>query len=164
MKLDQIDLNILRLMQENGRLSNHDLARQVGLSPSPCWRRLRRLETAGIIDHYAAILDGEKAGFHLIAFVHVMLEKHQMEMLDQFDQAICERPEVLEYYSMSGDYDFLMKVIARSIKDYELFQTAFLMRLPVVRSVSTSFVLKQKKHTTRLPLRLLEARVVQGDD
>lgn len=155
-KLDQIDFNILRLMQENGRLSNHDLAKQVGLSPSPCWRRVKRLEDEGIIDHYAAILDGEKAGFHLIAFAHVMLEKHQMEMLDQFDAAICERPEVLEYYSMSGDCDFLMKVVSRSIKEYEEFQTGFLMRLPVVRSVSTSFVLKQMKHTTRLPLRMLE--------
>jgi len=155
-KLDRIDFSILRLLQENGRLSNHDLARQVGLSPSPCWRRVKRLEEDGIIDHYAALLSAEKAGFHLIAFAHVMLEKHQMEMLDQFDAAICERPEVLEYYSMSGDYDFLLKVISRNIREYEDFQTGFLMRLPVVRSISTSFVLKQKKHTTKLPLRLLE--------
>jgi len=82
-----------------------------------------------------------------------------MEMLDQFDAAICERPEVLEYYAISGEYDFLLKVIACNIKEYEDFQTSFLMRLPVVRSLSTSFVLKQKKHTTRLPLRLLEAAV-----
>ncbi|PHZ85608.1 Lrp/AsnC family transcriptional regulator [Paremcibacter congregatus] len=156
-KLDSIDFNILRELQENGRLSNHDLAKRVGLSPSPCWRRAKRLEDEGIIDHYAAILNAEKAGFHLIAFAHVMLEKHQMEMLEQFDEAICQRPEVLEYYSMSGDYDFLMKVTTRNIKEYEDFQTGFLMRLPVVRSVSTSFVLKQKKHTTRLPLRLLES-------
>ncbi|NOZ43472.1 MAG: Lrp/AsnC family transcriptional regulator [Alphaproteobacteria bacterium] len=155
-KLDQIDFRILRLLQEHGRLSNHDLARKVGLSPSPCWRRVKRLEEDGIIDHYAAILDAEKAGFQLIAFAHVMLEKHQMAMLDQFDEAICERPEVLEYYSMSGDYDFLLKVISRNIKEYEDFQTGFLMRLPVVRSISTSFVLKQKKHITHLPLRLLE--------
>lgn len=155
-KLDSIDFNILRELQDNGRLSNHDLAKRVGLSPSPCWRRVKRLEDEGILNHYAAILDPESAGFHLIAFAHVMLEKHQMEMLDQFDEAICERPEVLEYYSMSGDYDFLMKVIARNMKDYEEFQTGFLMRLPVVRSVSTSFVLKQKKHTTRLPLRMIE--------
>ncbi|VAV93927.1 Transcriptional regulator, AsnC family [hydrothermal vent metagenome] len=155
-KLDQIDFKILRLMQENGRLSNHDLAKQVGLSPSPCWRRVKRLEEDGIIDHYTAILDGEKAGFDLIAYAHVMLEKHQMKMLDQFDEAIRERPEVLEYYSMSGEYDFLMKVISRNIKEYEDFQTGFLMHLPMVRSVSTSFVLKQKKYTTRLPLTLLE--------
>jgi len=156
-KLDRIDFSILRLLQGNGRLSNHDLARQVGLSPSPCWRRVKRLEEDGIIDHYAALLSAEQAGFHLIAFAHVMLEKHQMEMLDQFDAAICDRPEVLEYYSMSGDYDFLLKVISRNIREYEDFQTGFLMRLPVVRSISTSFVLKQKKHTTKLPLRLLEA-------
>lgn len=154
--LDAIDFNILRELQDNGRLSNHELAKRVGLSPSPCWRRVKRLEDEGILDHYAAILDPERSGFHLIAFAHVMLEKHQMEMLDQFDEAICQRPEVLEYYSMSGEYDFLMKVIARNMKDYEEFQTGFLMRLPVVRSVSTSFVLKQKKHTTRLPLRMIE--------
>jgi len=156
LKLDQIDFKILSLMQDNGRLSNHDLAKRVGLSPSPCWRRVKRLEDDGIIDHYAAILAGEKVGFHLIAFAHVMLEKHQIEMLDQFDAAICERPEVLEYYSMSGEHDFLLKVISRNIKEYEDFQTGFLMRLPVVRSISTSFVLKQKKHTTKLPLSLLD--------
>ncbi len=156
LKMDQIDFKILRELQDNGRLSNHDLAKRIGLSSSPCWRRVKRLEDEGIVDHYAAILNAEKSGFHLIAFAHVMLEKHQMETLVQFDEAIHQRPEVQEYYSMSGDYDFLMKVIARNIKEYEEFQTGFLMRLPVVRSVSTSFVLKQKKHTTRLPLSLVE--------
>jgi len=156
MNLDQIDFKILRELQGNGRLSNHDLAKRVGLSPSPCWRRVKKLEDEGIIDHYAAILDPEKTGFNLLAYAQVMLEKHQMDQLDEFDQMIRERDEVLEYYSMSGDCDFLLKVITKNIKEYEEFQTQFLMRLPVVRSVSTSFVLKQNKHTTRLPLRYLE--------
>ena len=156
MGLDQIDFNILRELQQDGRLSNHELAKRVGLSPSPCWRRVKKLEDDGIIDHYTAILNSEKAGFDLVAYAHVMLEKHQLEMLDQFNKAIGERAEVLEYYSMSGDYDFLLKVITKNIKEYEEFQTKFLMSLPIVRSVSTSFVLKQNKHTTCLPLRFVE--------
>ncbi|WP_321397781.1 Lrp/AsnC family transcriptional regulator [Emcibacter sp.] len=156
MKLDNIDFNILRELQADGRLSNNDLAQKVGLSPSPCWRRVRRLEEEGIISQYVALLDPDKIGLPIIAYCQVMLEKHQLDQSDQFDQMIGERAEVLEYYSMSGDYDFLLKVISRSIKEYEEFQTQFLMRLPVVRSVSTSFVLKQKKHTTRLPLRFVD--------
>jgi Lrp/AsnC family leucine-responsive transcriptional regulator len=156
MKLDHIDFNILRELQQDGRLSNNDLAQKVGLSPSPCWRRVKRLEEEGIIDQYVALLDPDKIGLPIVAYCQVMLEKHQLDQSDQFDQMIGERPEVLEYYSMSGDYDFLLKVISRSIKEYEEFQTRFLMRLPVVRSTSTSFVLKQKKHTTHLPLRFVD--------
>lgn len=156
MSLDKIDCSILRELQADGRLSNHDLAKRVGLSPSPCWRRVKRLEDEGIIDHYVAVLNPEKVGLHLIAYVHVTLEKHQMEMRDQFDEVISQYDEVLEYYAMSGDYDFLLKVIAPSIKAYEEFQTKFLMSLPVVRSIRSSFVLKQNKHITRLPLGLIE--------
>ena len=137
-------------------MSNQELATRVGLSPSPCWRRVKRLEEEGIIKQYVALLDPDRIGLPIMAYCQVMLEKHQLDQSDQFDQMIRERAEVLEYYSMSGDYDFLLKVISRSIREYEEFQTQFLMRLPVVRSVSTSFVLRQKKHTTRLPLRFVE--------
>ena len=156
MVLDHIDFNILRELQSDGRLSNQELATRVGLSPSPCWRRVKRLEEEGIIKQYVALLDPDRIGLPIMAYCQVMLEKHQLVQSDQFDQMIRERAEVLEYYSMSGDYDFLLKVISRSIREYEEFQTQFLMRLPVVRSVSTSFVLRQKKHTTRLPLRFVE--------
>ncbi|WP_138379386.1 Lrp/AsnC family transcriptional regulator [Luteithermobacter gelatinilyticus] len=156
MVLDHIDFNILRELQSDGRLSNQELATRVGLSPSPCWRRVKRLEEEGIIKQYVALLDPDRIGLPIMAYCQVMLEKHQLDQSDQFDQMIRERAEVLEYYSMSGDYDFLLKVISRSIREYEEFQTQFLMRLPVVRSVSTSFVLRQKKHTTRLPLRFVE--------
>lgn len=152
--LDPIDFRILRELQRDARISNHDLAKRVGLSPSPCWRRVKRLEETGVIASYAALLDPEKVGLQLMAYAQVHLENHHHETVRQFDEAIESRPEILECCSMSGDYDYLLKVVVGSIKAYEEFQRSFLSQIPAVRSVSTSFVLKHKKQTTELPLAL----------
>ncbi|RMF11203.1 MAG: Lrp/AsnC family transcriptional regulator [Alphaproteobacteria bacterium] len=147
-----MDVKILTALQQNARMSNQDLAQQVGLSPSPCWRRVRRLEQEGIIRRYAALLDPEQVGLHLTAFAHVSLENHHSETVQQFTAAIQSQDSVLECFSTSGEYDYLLRVVAPSMADYETFLSGVLMQIPAVRSVNTSFVLKCNKSTTTLPL------------
>ncbi len=149
---DQVDFRILKELQRDARISNHDLAKKVGLSPSPCWRRVRRLEEAGVIRTYAALVEPESVGLTITAYAHVHLENHHGETVHEFDEAIRNRPEILECCSMSGDYDYLLKVMVSSIKAYEEFQRTFLTQIAAIRSVSTSFVLDHKKQTTELPL------------
>ncbi len=150
--IDAMDVKILAELQMNGRISNHDLADKVGLSPSPCWRRVRRLEEDGIIQRYTALLQPDAVGLHITAYAHVMLENHHGETVEAFDQAIEAAAPVLECCSTSGEYDYLLKVTAPSMSAYENFLSTVLLQIPAVRSVSTSFVLKQKKNTTTLPL------------
>lgn len=150
--LDPMDVKILHEIQANARISNHELAERVGLSPSPCWRRMRRLEDDGVIDRYTALLNPEAVGLHITAYAHVMLENHHAETVRIFDDMIASQPAVLECCSTSGEYDYLLKVVAPSMSAYEAFLSGTLMPSPAVRSVSTSFVLKQKKATTTLPL------------
>jgi DNA-binding Lrp family transcriptional regulator len=154
---DSIDFKILRELQRDARVSNHDLAKRVGLSPSPCWRRVKRLEETGVIQGYAALLDPESVGLNLVAYAQVHLENHHGETVREFDEAVESRPEILECCSMSGDYDYLLKVVVANIKAYEEFQRTFLTQIRAIRSVSTSFVLKHKKQTTELPLALTAA-------
>jgi len=151
-ELDAMDVKILTELQNNARISNHDLAQKVGLSPSPCWRRVKRLEEEGVIERYAALLASEEVGLHLTAFAHVSLENHQRETVEQFNAAIHAQDAVLECFSTSGEYDYLVRVIAPSMADYETFMSSVLMQIPAVRSVNTSFVLKCNKSTTNLPL------------
>lgn len=150
--LDPMDVKILTELQNNARISNHDLAQRVGLSPSPCWRRVRRLEEDGVISRYATLLAGEAVGLHLTAFAHVSLENHQAETVDRFNAAIQQEDAVLECFSTSGEYDYLIRVIAPSMADYEAFLSGVLMQISAVRSVNTSFVLKCNKSTTNLPI------------
>lgn len=151
-ELDPMDVKILSELQKNARVSNHDLAQRVGLSPSPCWRRVKRLEEDGIIRRYAALLDPEQVGLHLTAFAHISLENHHSATVQEFDTAIQSEDAVLECFSTSGEYDYLVRVITPSIADYEAFLSSVLMQIPAVRSVNTSFVLKCNKSTTTLPL------------
>lgn len=150
--LDAMDIKILSELQQNARISNHDLADAVGLSPSPCWRRVRRLEESGAVERYAALLKPEAVGLHITAYAHVMLENHHSETVKVFDEAIATQSAVLECCSTSGEYDYLLKVVAPSMSAYEAFLSSVLLQISAVRSVSTSFVLKQKKATTMLPL------------
>lgn len=151
-EIDAVDVRILAEIQKNARISNHDLAEKIGLSPSPCWRRMRRLEDKGVISRYAALLSPEAVGLHITAYAHVMLENHHAETVSIFDALVEGQDAVLECCSTSGEYDYLLKVIAPSMAGYETFLSGVLLQCPAVRSVSTSFVLKQKKATTSLPL------------
>jgi Lrp/AsnC family leucine-responsive transcriptional regulator len=150
--LDRLDRRILDELQADGRLSNQELAKRVGLSPAPCWRRLRRLEKDGLIAGHVTLLNAAAIGLPITAYAMVTLENHHPETVKQFDQMVSERPEVLECHSMSGTNDYLLRIVAASIEDYERFMSSHLLQLRAVRSVNTSFVLRTRKQTTRLPV------------
>jgi DNA-binding Lrp family transcriptional regulator len=150
--LDRLDRRILDELQAEARISNQELAKRVGLSPAPCWRRLRRLENAGLIAGHVTLLNAQAIGLPILAYAQVSLENHHPESVRQFDQMIAERPEVLECHSMSGTNDYLLRIVAASIEAYEKFMSTHLLQLRAVRSVNTSFVLRTKKFTTRLPV------------
>lgn len=151
-RLDKFDRLILDALQSDGRLSNQDLAERIGLSAAPCWRRVKRLEGEGLIDGYTAQLDHDKLGLNVTAFTFVSLENHHPGSVEAFDKVISERPEVLECYSLSGQHDFLLRIVARDLASYEEFLSRHVLGVASVRSASTSFVLKRKKFTTRIPL------------
>ena len=150
--LDRLDRRILEELQADARIANQELAKRVGLSPAPCWRRLRRLESAGFIEGYATLLNASAIGLPILAYALVSLENHHPESVRRFDQLVKERPEVLECHSMSGANDYLLRIVAASMESYEHFLSTQLLQLAAVRSVNTSFVLRTKKLTTRLPV------------
>ena len=152
MKLDKQDVSILEAMQKDGRLSNRDLAKAVSLSPSPSWRRLRALEDAGVISHYAAVVDREQVGLSIMGFAHVTLHDHSSEKVKRFDRAIMRAPQVLECHATSGEHDYMLKVVAPDMASYQDFLSEYLLKIGVVRTVNTSFALKQQKSTTALPM------------
>lgn len=150
--LDGIDIRILTQLQRNGRISNVELARAVGLSPSPCLRRVRDLEQSGVIDRYAAVLDQRKAGLDLSVFVQVTLERQIERALETFERAVADRPEVMECYLMTGDSDYLLRVVVADVTAYEQFLKNHLTRIPGVASIKSSFALNRVKYETALPL------------
>ena len=150
--LDRLDRRILDELQADARISNQELAKRVGLSPAPCWRRLRRLEEEGFIAGYATLLSAPAIGLPIQAYALVSLENHHPQTVRQFDQLVRERAEVLECHSMSGPNDYLLRIVAASMDAYEQFLSTRVLQLPGVRSVNTSFVLRTKKFTTRLPV------------
>lgn len=152
MQFDRFDLAILAQLQENGRISNRDLAERVGLSPAPCWRRLRQLEKQGVIERYAALLNAEQCGLSIVAFAHISLDNHHAETVEAFDAAIQQADQVLECYMTSGEYDYMLKVLVADMAAYERFFSETLMQVPGIRNVSTSFSLRHKKLTTAIPL------------
>ena len=152
MNLDRYDLAILRTLQANGRISNRELAEHVGLSPAPCWRRLRALEDSGVIRHYSALLNAGELGLSILAFAHISLENHHAQTVEEFDRVIQRADEVLECHMTSGEYDYMLKVVARDMNAYEQFLSDVLMQVEAVRNVSTSFSLRHKKLTTAVPL------------
>lgn len=150
--LDDYDRRILGVLQQDARISNQQLAKEVGLSPSPCWRRVRRLEEQGVIEQFVTRLSRQVLGFPVLAYVQISLEDHHPDTVREFDDMIRRCDEVQECCSLSGQYDYLIKVVARDMEGYEDFLSGKLLRLAGVQSANTSFVLKQKKSTTALPL------------
>ncbi|MGD9868576.1 MAG: Lrp/AsnC family transcriptional regulator [Hyphomicrobiales bacterium] len=151
-KLDDIDRRLLTALQENGRLTATELAERIGLTTSPCLRRLRILEQAGIIRSYAALLDQEKVGLPVSVFVSVKLERQREEALDTFEQAMRRCPEVVECYLMTGTRDYLLRVVAEDLSAYERFLKDTLTRVDGVASIESSFALAQVKHSNVLPI------------
>ena len=152
MDLDAIDRRILTELQADARISNAALAEAVGLSPSPCLRRLRALEAAGVIRRYAALLEPAEVGLPISVFVQVTLERQIDRALETFETAIQDRPEVMECYLMTGDADYLLRVVVSDLTAYERFLKEHLTRVSGVASIKSSFALNQVKYSTALPL------------
>jgi len=150
--LDEIDCRILAALQENARISNVDLASQVGISPSPCWRRVRDLEQEGVISCYVTLVDPGSVGLPVSVFIQVSLERQVETALEAFESAILSRPEVMECYLMTGDADYLLRVVVADLSAYERFLMDHLTRIPSVASIKSSFALKQIKYRTALPV------------
>ncbi len=150
--LDPIDRRILEVLQRDARIANVDLAEKVNLSPSPCLRRVRELEAKGVIRRYAALVDPLALGLSVSVFIHVALEKQIERVLDTFEAAIRERPEVMECYLMTGESDYLLRVVVPDMPALERFILDFLTRIPGVGNIKSSFALKQVKYETALPL------------
>jgi Lrp/AsnC family leucine-responsive transcriptional regulator len=150
--IDGIDRRIIAAVQNDGRISTHDLAAQVGLSPSPCARRLRLLEEAGIIKGYTAVIDQTKVGLPVSAFASIKLDRQREEHLDRFARAVAGWPEVADCYLMTGQRDYLMRIVVRDLEAYERFLKDKLTRLDGVASIETSFALGQVKRSETLPL------------
>lgn len=150
--LDEIDRRILARLQEDARISNADLARAVALSPSPCLRRVRALEERGVIRRFVALLDPVALGLGVSVFVQVRLERQVEQALERFEAALLGRPEVLECYLMTGDADYLLRIVVPDLPAYERFLVDHLTRVPGVASIRSSFALKQVKYSTALPL------------
>ncbi|MBW2291461.1 MAG: Lrp/AsnC family transcriptional regulator [Deltaproteobacteria bacterium] len=151
-KIDETDRKLLDLLQRDASLSTADLARRVGLSMSPCWRRIRRLESQGVIRRRVALLDRQQLGFEVTVFASVKLSAHGRQSLPEFESAIEEFCEVVACYVMTGDVDYLLQVVTRDIRSYESFLRNQLLQLPTVREVHSQIALNQLKHTTELPI------------
>jgi len=151
--LDRIDKSILRLMQANGRISNLELADQVGLSPTPCSRRVRRLEESGLIDRHVTLLNPEALGLNLTAIIGISMDRHTPDRFESFEKAIASMPEIIECNIVTGQAaDFLVKVVVRDMQHYEKFLLGRLTRLSGVTGVHSSFVLRQLINKTELPI------------
>lgn len=158
-ELDKIDRKILSVLQTNGRLTNQEVAEKVSLSPSPCLRRIKRLEESGVIRQYAALLDPDKIGLGLLAYVNVRLEKHSdtpagvsRSPRADFAASVANWPEVVACYAMTGEMDYLLRVHVEDMEHFSHFMMETLLKHPVVLDVKSSFALQRVKDTTALPL------------
>jgi len=150
--IDEYERRILAVLQRNGRASTQELSDTVGLSASPCWRRVKRLEEEGYITRYAAILDGKKLGLRAFAYVHVSLTNHSEESINTFNDFVATNEQVVECCSITGDSDYVLKVAAMDPEGLELFVMKRLLRLGVVRNATTNFILRQNKVAAALPI------------
>lgn len=150
--MDDVDLKILRELQAQPEIPLTELAPRIGLSQTPCWRRLKKLEQEGVILGRAILLDPASLGLSINVFAHIKLTSHQEETLEALEQAVEEHPEIIECFSMSGDSDYMLRIVAQSIEAYERYLKRKLSHLPGVASVKSSFALKCVKDTRALPL------------
>ncbi|APR35996.1 Lrp/AsnC family transcriptional regulator [Paraburkholderia sp. SOS3] len=151
-RLDRIDIGILNELQQNARITNSELARAVNLSPTPCFNRVRALDKLGLFRQQVTLLNPEVLGLQINVFIQVSLEKQVEDGLRRFEQAIDERPEVMECYLMTGDADYLLRVVMPDIHALERFIVDHLTKIPGVSNIRSSFALKQVRYKTALPL------------
>lgn len=153
LKMDEIDSRILRGLQKDGRIPNNILAEKVGLSPSPCLRRVKNLEDSGAIDRYVAILNPQAVGLNLTVFVRIWLQSQGEETVEHFCREVARLPEVVECHLMVGDCDFILRVVATDLNAYRQFQIKHLARIKGVQSIKTELPMQTIKQTTELPVR-----------
>lgn len=149
--LDKTDHAILTILQQDASLAVADVARRVGLSVTPCWRRIQRLEEQGVIRRRVALLDGRRIGAGLSVFVAVRTNEHNADWLKMFSEAVSQMPEVVEFYRMSGDVDYLLRVVVGDMSEYDAFYKTLIGKVKLT-DVSSSFAMEQIKYTTALPL------------
>lgn len=150
--MDKIDIKILQHLQKDGRASAQQVSEQVGLSAAPVWRRVKALEAGGAIQGYFAKVDRSKVGLQACMFAQVSLERHSAQIVENFERSVRDAPEILECYAVTGDSDFLLKIVVASPEAYDAFLHRFLFNLPGVRQTRTIVALREIKHDTKLPL------------
>ena len=151
-KLDAIDRRILALIQADASLTSAEIAERAGLTQPPCWRRIRRLEETGVIEKRVGLLNQRKLGLNVTVITRIKLSAHGRQALPEFEADISAFPEVLECYTMMGEYDLLLKIVTRDIAHYEAFFRKHLSQMPTVQEIHSNVALSQIKFTTELPL------------
>ena len=150
--LDEIDLKILRILQRSADMNINDIGAKVGLSHTPCWRRIRKMQDNGVIQSQVCKLDSEKVGLDVSIFVFVRLDIHSSEVLEAFEAATQSVPEIMQCYTMSGEFDYLLRVVVATVRDYEKTVKGQLLQLPHVGVMNSHFALSEIKNTTALPI------------
>ncbi|MCD2181273.1 Lrp/AsnC family transcriptional regulator [Rhizobium sp. GN54] len=151
-EIDQSGLRLLRLLQQDCSLALADLAERAGMSQSTAWRKVQDLEAAGVIRRRVALLDARRLDLKLCVIAHVTLDDHHEEAIESFSAVVRTHPEIMECYALSGAFDYMLKIRAADVESYEAFMTRHLLRNPHVRNVVSSFVLREMKASTELPI------------
>ena len=159
--LDEMDIKILRVLQEDATRAVAEIGKEVGLSTTPCWRRIQKLEEAGIIQKRVAILDPAGVNTGVTVFVQIKTDQHSHDWLERFHEAVVDFPEVVEFYRMSGEIDYLLRVVVPDIAAYDKFYKKLISRIEISK-VSSAFAMEQIKHTTALPLSYALAAAKSG--
>ncbi|WP_105903467.1 Lrp/AsnC family transcriptional regulator [Vibrio gangliei] len=152
-ELDKVDKKLLNLLQQDGAISLQDLADAVSLTTTPCWKRLKRLEEQGIIDKRVALLNPEKLGLSFVAFALIKTNDHSNEWYQGFTETVADFPEVMEFYRMAGEYDYMMKVLVADMKAYDSFYKKLVNSVEGISNVTSTFAMESIKYTTALPIK-----------
>lgn len=152
LKLDEIDLKIIRILQAEPEISIHDIGYKVGLSHTPCWRRIKKMQDNGLLLGRIWLVNGEKAQLDVSIFVFVRLDVHSAEVLEAFEAATLHVPEILQCYTMSGEFDYLLRVVVSSVREYEKTVKGKLLKLPNVGMMNSHFCLSEIKNIAALPI------------
>jgi len=151
-ELDEIDLRILRILQSDPEINIQEIGERVGLSHTPCWRRIKKMQDSGLLKGRIWLIDSEKAELDVSIFVFVRLDTHSAEVLEAFEHATADIPEILQCYTMSGEFDYLLRVVVPSVRAYERTIKGKLLKLPNVGVMNSHFALNEIKNTNSLPI------------
>lgn len=151
-QFDEVDVQLLSLLQGDGRITNAELAKRVGLSPPSVLQRVRQLERSGIVKNYVALLDPEKLGLKLTALTEITMSLHQEQPIERFRKSVQDIPEIVECYHVSGDFDFLLKILVKDMRAYEVLLREKILKIKGIQHIKSSFVYSVPKSTTKMPV------------